>query len=142
MRYMRRNMIAGLLLVATGALADTSVTVEVLDVTSSEGHMVLTVFEGKNNWLKRGYKVEKVLIESTGTVLITVELPPGEYAFHAYQDLDDNGKMKSNFIGIPKEPTAVSNNAKGKFGPPKYKDAKVVVGEEPVTVPMNLTVID
>lgn len=139
-----RNGLAALLMLFAAVLAqaDTAVTIEVLDVTRTEGHMVLTVYEGKKNWLKRGQLVTKVPVDEQGTVLISVELPPGEYAFHAYQDLDDNGEMKSNFIGIPKEPTAVSNNAKGKFGPPKYKDAKVAVGDEPISVPMNLTVID
>ena len=137
-----RFMIAILLILSFAAHAETSVTVEVLGVERAEGHMVLTVYDSKKNWLKRGYAQSKVLVDGQGTVSITVELPPGEYAFHAYQDLDDNGEMKSNFIGIPKEPTAVSNNAKGKFGPPKFKNAKVTVGEDPISVPMNLTVID
>jgi uncharacterized protein (DUF2141 family) len=38
--------------------------------------------------------------------------------------------------------TMVLTVFKGKFGPPKYKDAKVVVGDEPVTVPVNLVEID
>ena len=32
--------------------------------------------------------------------------------------------MDTNFLGIPKEPIGISNNAKGFMGPPKYKDAK------------------
>ena len=137
-----RFVITLLLMLSIAAQAETSVTVEILDVKRAEGHMVLTVYDSKKNWLKRGYAQSRVLVDGQGTVSITVDLPPGEYAFHAYQDLDDNGKMKSNFIGIPKEPTAVSNNAKGKFGPPKFKDAMVVVGDDPISVPMDLTVID
>jgi uncharacterized protein (DUF2141 family) len=139
---MKRLTALFLCLMALPALADTAVTVEVRNVDRDEGTMVLTVFEGKKNWLKRGTLQEKLAVDGNETVTFTLQLPPGEYAFHAYQDLDDNGKMKSNFIGIPKEPTAVSNDAKGKFGPPKYKDAKVTVGEEPVAVPMNLVSID
>ena len=139
---MKRLTALFLCLLVTPAMADTEVTVEVRNVDRDEGTMVLTIYESKKTWLKRGMMQEKLAVDGNETVTFTLELPPGEYAFHAYQDLDENGKMKANFIGIPKEPTAVSNDAKGKFGPPKYKDAKVTVGEEPVAVPMNLVAID
>ena len=48
----------------------------------------------------------------------------GTYAIAIYHDENNNGKLDSNFIGIPKEGTGASNNAKGKFGPPKFEDAK------------------
>ena len=47
---------------------------------------------------------------------------------------NDNGKMDTNFLGIPKEPVAISNNAKGKFGPPKYKDAKFMISTSPTNI--------
>jgi uncharacterized protein (DUF2141 family) len=52
------------------------------------------------------------------------DLPFGEYAISAYHDEDKNEELNTNWIGIPKEGTAASNNAKGKMGPPKYEDAK------------------
>jgi hypothetical protein len=36
---------------------------------------------------------------------------------------NDNKKLDTNWIGIPSEGTCTSNNAKGRFGPPKWKDA-------------------
>jgi uncharacterized protein (DUF2141 family) len=33
--------------------------------------------------------------------------------------------MDTNFVGLPKEGYGASNDAKGTFGPPKFKDAKV-----------------
>ncbi|MDA9339728.1 DUF2141 domain-containing protein [Polaribacter sp.] len=32
--------------------------------------------------------------------------------------------MDTNFLGIPKEPIGMSNDAKGFMGPPKFKNAK------------------
>lgn len=130
------------LLVSTCALAETAVTLEIHGVNKNDGKMRLSVFDSKKAWLKRPMIGEWYDIETTeGVMSIVVELPAGEYAFHVFQDLDDNDKMKTNFIGIPKEPTGVSRDAKGKFGPPKYKDAVVTIGEEPVTLPINLTEI-
>lgn len=51
------------------------------------------------------------------------DLPYGTYAVSAWQDLNGNGKLDANEWGAPVEPTGVSNNAQGHFGPPAYKDA-------------------
>lgn len=50
-------------------------------------------------------------------------IAPGRYAVSAFHDENSNGKIDSNFIGIPKEGLASSNDAKGKFGPPKFDAA-------------------
>ena len=65
-------------------------------------------------------------------------LPPGEYALSVFQDVDDDTKLKSNFIGIPREPAALSNNIRPRFGPPKYKDAVFTIGGEPVEQKLSL----
>jgi uncharacterized protein (DUF2141 family) len=44
-------------------------------------------------------------------------------------DENDNKKMDTNFIGIPKEDFGCSNNATGFMGPPKYEDAKFMLEE-------------
>jgi uncharacterized protein (DUF2141 family) len=50
-------------------------------------------------------------------------VPKGTYAMAAFHDINDNKKLDTNWIGIPSEGTCTSNNAKGRFGPPKWKDA-------------------
>jgi uncharacterized protein (DUF2141 family) len=52
-------------------------------------------------------------------------LPHGEYALSFFHDENGNKKLDTNFIGIPNEGMAASNDAKGKFGPPRFSDAKV-----------------
>ncbi|MGI9235783.1 MAG: DUF2141 domain-containing protein [Woeseiaceae bacterium] len=124
--------------------ADTSVTIDVLAVTKADGQMYLSVFDSKKAWLKKPIASESMNVaENTNAEKLSIEidLPAGDYAFHVFQDLDSNGKMKTNFIGIPKEPTGVSRDAKGRFGPPKYKDAVLSVGDEALTVPIKLTEI-
>ena len=54
-------------------------------------------------------------------------MPIGTYAIVAFQDIDKNKKLKSNFIGFPKEPIGFSRDAKINFGPPDFNDAKVEV---------------
>ncbi len=139
---MNRLLILTALFLAGSAFADATVTLEIHGVSKTEGKMRLSVFDSKKAWLKKPMMGEWHDIETTdGVMSIELQLPPGEYAFHVFQDLDNNEKMKTNFIGIPKEPTGVSRDAKGKFGPPKYKDAVVEIGDEPVTLPISLTEI-
>ena len=49
----------------------------------------------------------------------------GKYAVSVFHDENSNGKLDSNFLGIPREGVGASNNAKGHFGPPKFDAAAV-----------------
>lgn len=81
---------------------------------------------------------QSVKVESATAELRFPNLTAGTYAVTVYQDQNDNGKLDTNWIGIPKEPVAVSNNAKGRMGPPKYKDAMFRVGSERKTLQISL----
>jgi uncharacterized protein (DUF2141 family) len=112
------------------------VQIEVTGLQEASGNIFIAVYDSEDNWLGEGsIQGQKVSIEDSregGIVFAELQLPPGEYALSIFYDANGNGKMDTNFIGIPKEPVAMSNNAKGKFGPPKYEDAKFVLGAEPV----------
>jgi uncharacterized protein (DUF2141 family) len=55
------------------------------------------------------------------------DVPHGTYAVSVIHDEDGDGKLDTSWLGIPREGVGVSMNAKGKAGPPKYKDAKFVL---------------
>ena len=59
------------------------------------------------------------------------------YAISVFHDKNDNKKMDTNFIGIPKEPIGCSNGATGFMGPPKYKKAKFTVATD-VVIPVKV----
>ena len=107
------------------------------------GNLVITAFDSKKSWLKDPVTTATVPLDEATDQPIEVQmsLSPGAYAFQVYHDLDGNGKMKTNFIGIPKEPTGVSNGAKGRFGPPKFKDAAVDIADDSQTVAISLVEI-
>ncbi len=67
-------------------------------------------------------------------VVVTFEgLAEGQYAINLFHDVDNNGQMNTNLFGIPSEPYAFSNNAKGSFGPAKWIDAAFEVSAESST---------
>ena len=51
-------------------------------------------------------------------------LPEGIYAFGVFHDENNNQSIDQNWLGIPTEGFAFSNNAMGNFGPPSYDQAK------------------
>jgi uncharacterized protein (DUF2141 family) len=57
--------------------------------------------------------------------VIFKDLSVDQYAAVAFQDLNGNGKLDKNFLGIPKEPFGFSNHARASGGPPKFAAASV-----------------
>lgn len=47
----------------------------------------------------------------------------GTYAVAVFHDENSNGKLDTNFLGIPREGVGASNDAQGHFGPPKFDAA-------------------
>ena len=65
------------------------------------------------------------------TVTVSIDgLKPGEYGLKLYHDVDGDGKMATNPFGMPTEPFAFSNNAKGRFGPASWDAAKFELTED------------
>jgi len=85
----------------------------------------------------RSYRTIWTTIKN-GVVDVTFEnIPYGEYAFAAYHDINDNHRLDLNFIGIPKEGIAISNDARGLFMP-RFKDAKVLLNNDNKTIVMSI----
>ena len=101
------------------------------NVKSDQGKLYVRVYDKKDDWLSDRYRTQKsVAVAGNRTAdAVTVELllPTGEYALSIFQDVNDDGKLERNFIGMPKEPAGLSNNVRPRFAPPKYKDAKFAV---------------
>lgn len=52
-------------------------------------------------------------------------LAAGTYAVAVLHDEDRDHKMKTGLMGIPKEGYGASRDARGRFGPPKFDDARL-----------------
>lgn len=98
------------------------------------GDIAAAVFDGKN-FLKNGNQVAAAIKKVTAGKMVFVfdNLPAGDYAFVAYQDIDRNKSMKKNFIGYPIEPFGISNNPSLLFGPPSFNESKVKITAEKTT---------
>jgi uncharacterized protein (DUF2141 family) len=110
-----------------------NVTVTVNNVLSNDGIVQVCVFNKANAFPdKKSLAVKCVDAKATkGSMKIQVDgLAPGSYAFAVHHDKNSDGKVNTNFVGIPKEPMGASNGAKGKMGPPKYADAVITLKQD------------
>jgi uncharacterized protein (DUF2141 family) len=130
----------------TAAEPGTELRLEIEGLEQASGSIYISVYDSDDDWLGKDTVMRKqVLIAEArleGLVHVDMALPPGDYAITMYYDRNNNGEMDTNFIGIPKEPVALSNNAKARFGPPKYKDAVFTLGTEAVVQRIAINAID
>lgn len=61
-------------------------------------------------------------------------LPVGHYAVALLHDENEDNKMNTSALGLPKEGYGFSNNVMGLFGPPSFSKAAVLVKEGAKTV--------
>ena len=106
-----------------------SITVKMTGFNSNKGKVFIAVFNKKENFLGKRYKGGFTKIENKKATFTFEGIEKGEYAVSIFHDENDNDKMDTNFLGIPKEDYGCSNDAKGFMGPPKYDDAKFQLTE-------------
>lgn len=61
-----------------------------------------------------------------------VGLPAGRYAVSASHDVNGNGKPDRNFVGLPTEPWAVSNNVRPTLRAPRFAEAALQLAADEV----------
>lgn len=121
--------------------AQYTLTVHVKGLRNTKGVLYFSLFKSETgfpdkpeNALQKG----KIFpLQATSGTFTFSNIPSGTYAVSVFHDEDNNAEMKTNVMGIPLEGTAVSNDAKGKFGPPKFADAKfTLTGDQKITITM------
>lgn len=96
-----------------------------------KGEVRVAVFNSSEKFTKDPVYAVVIPVDGKSVEWSIPNLPFGEYAIAVYHDKNENGKLDTNFLGIPKESYGFSNNARGRFGPASWKDAKIeVLGKE------------
>jgi uncharacterized protein (DUF2141 family) len=66
------------------------------------------------------------------------DIPPGTYAMAVVHDENMNGKLDTNWAGVPTEGYGFSNNAKGVLGAPSFEAASFSYDGRNVDLTMSL----
>ena len=113
------------------ALAQSSscpgIHVQILDIRNSTGTVDCALFDAPE-----GFPIE-VLRSATSVMVIKVrhtqarcdfaDIPPGTYALAVIHDENSNGRLDTNWLGIPMEGYGFSTDVKGSLGAPSFAAA-------------------
>jgi uncharacterized protein (DUF2141 family) len=106
--------------------AKESIKVRVTNVNSKKGEVMLALFSSSKGFpYETSYAIQKQKGNAVKGVieLIFTDIPPGTYAIALFHDTNADGKLNTNFMGIPKEGYGVSNNTYNTFSAPGYKES-------------------
>lgn len=94
------------------------------------GQVMVALYDSEKSWnAKTGAVRELRLPVAATSASVTLEgLAPGRYGAMVFQDLNKDGKMNFNLVGMPLEPYGFSNNRRGLFGPPAWQAAAFKLG--------------
>jgi len=125
-------LIAPLLLASPALAAEPApgLAIRVSGFHSDDGQVLLSVYRGEDGFPGEPDRAWKRIVTRISDGRASVDLqsvPPGDYAIAVVHDENSNNTLDTSWIGIPKEGIGTSNNAKGRMGPPKYRDAKFTV---------------
>ena len=106
-------------------------TVTIKNIKHVEGSIEIGLFNNGDRFMEAGqaYKSVSVKVTRNAETIVIKDLPKGTYAISLYHDRNSNGKCDRNFLGIPKEPYAFSNNFKPKFSAPTFSDCQFELNE-------------
>lgn len=126
------SLLLGASLVASVHASAASLGIAVTAIEQEQGAIMLALYDSADAY-DGGASVKAVRIEVTGND-VSIEfddLPPGRYAIKLYHDVNSNGELDTNIMGMPTEPYGFSGGG-GSMGPPPFEAAAfdVVAGED------------
>jgi uncharacterized protein (DUF2141 family) len=101
--------------------------IEVINLHSNRGSVYCSVYAEPGAGFPTDQSKAKVSVKAAikdqQALCEFADLTPGVYAVTMLHDENDNGKIDTDWMGIPKEGYGATRDAKGIMGPPKFKDA-------------------
>ena len=100
--------------------------VEISGLRNDKGQVLCFLFSSAADFPKKTDKAVAHVKSAISQGQASCEFPgiaSGTYAVSVIHDENSNGRLDTNFMGIPREGVGASNNAKGHFGPPKFDAA-------------------
>jgi uncharacterized protein (DUF2141 family) len=105
---------------------DNQIHVDITGLRNDKGKVLCSLFSSADDFPKNGDKAVargESAIANGHAACDFSGVAAGTYAVSVFHDENSNGKLDTNFMGIPREGVGASNDAKGHFGPPKFAAA-------------------
>jgi uncharacterized protein (DUF2141 family) len=138
------NMIRNLFFIAVWfgvsftSFAQSKLQVTIKGIKGDKGNIRVGLFNDEEKFLKSAWKGQVVQATNETVIVVFENIPNGVYAVSAIHDENENEKLDSNLIGIPKEGFGFSNNVMGNFGPPGFEKASFGITNEDKKLTVDL----
>lgn len=111
-----------------GAAEAGEIRATVHGIKPGQGTVMVALYDNAENY-RANRRLAGQMLAPAGADLTIVfaDLPPGRYGLSAFQDIDGNGKLTSNLLGIPTEPYGFSGAAVASFGLPAFEALAVTL---------------
>lgn len=102
------------------------ILIQVGNILNVTGKMNVALYNSEASFNNPNEAYRQLIVDVTGNnmELKMDSVPPGEYAIALFHDKNSDNALNQNWLGIPTEGFAFSNNAFGTFGPPSWSQAK------------------
>ena len=119
----------------------TKVVVKISGLRNAKGMVVVRLWNSKDGFPssdEKAFRKTTVAISNGEAVAIFSNVPQGTYAVSSFHDENGNGKFDTRFPRIPTEGYAISNDVRGKLGPPPYEPARTQVTGADTAVSLSM----
>lgn len=96
----------------------------------NKGQILFAMYNSAESHMEDTYKTSSIKVENAKATITIKDLKTGYYSFSYFHDLNSDGELNTNLVGIPKEPYGFSNGEKGRLGPPNFEDCKIKIDKD------------
>nr|MBS0021906.1 DUF2141 domain-containing protein [Gammaproteobacteria bacterium] len=105
----------------------TGIHMEVMNIRNNTGTVACALFESPAGfpieYLRYATHIMVIKIREAQARCSFLDIPPGTYAIVAIHDENMNGKLETNWLGIPTEGYGFSNDPRALLGAPSFSAA-------------------
>ena len=93
------------------------ISLKITGFESDKGKAMVLLLDNNGDELQK----QILTIKGRKVVFQFAPIENGFFAVKVFHDANENGKLDTNLLGVPKEKWGVSNNVKANLGPPDFK---------------------
>ncbi|MBZ4683717.1 MAG: hypothetical protein JG768_1142 [Fusobacteriales bacterium] len=131
-----KRIILFLFITSTLFAEEYKINLKINNISKNKGNIYIKIFNSKKNYKEDIPLKQLILPSDNNEISKEIILPNDYYLFSIFQDINNNQKLDTNFLGIPKEPVGLSNY-NGKGIPGGFDKLKIYI-ESNNTIEINL----